>query len=400
VAEFRRYSLAAVVLLVVLRVGIGWQLLYEGLWKIDTLSSQSPWSSDGYLKSAQGPMRNLFRAMTGDPDDKSWIDAETVAQRWDQWKNRFASHYGLNESQSARLTTLLDGAPAFAAALDSLPEGVDFKALRLENIISFDPKAKQLRVDGRQHLKASEKAELEDQIAGKEGDTYDKYRQALEDVFARSSRLSYKERMLAHLEGNPDNAGWTNEKNRITQIQLYNEMVSRYEQKLAGVELPFQRDHLTRIWSDTRAKGRELAGPVMAMDEELKEDAIGLLTVEQLRKGPLPTPWTPLKIVDMLTITGLAGLGILLIIGLFSRFAAFSAAFMVFGFYMAMPPLPGLPEAPGPEHSFIVNKNLVEVMALLALAAVPTGQWFGVDSLLSRCRCCFKRKQPVVKTAA
>ncbi len=39
--DFRRYSLTAVVLLVILRVGIGWQLLYEGLWKIDTLSSQT-----------------------------------------------------------------------------------------------------------------------------------------------------------------------------------------------------------------------------------------------------------------------------------------------------------------------------------------------------------------------
>lgn len=50
VADLRRYSLAAIVLLVVLRVGIGWQLLYEGFWKIDTFSSQSPWTSDGYLK--------------------------------------------------------------------------------------------------------------------------------------------------------------------------------------------------------------------------------------------------------------------------------------------------------------------------------------------------------------
>ena len=39
---------------------------------------------------------------------------------------------------------------------------------------------------------------------------------------------------------------------------------------------------------------------------------------------------------------------------------------------------------PGPEHSFIINKNLIEVFALLALAALPTGRWFGLDALLSR----------------
>lgn len=107
-------------------------------------------------------------------------------------------------------------------------------------------------------------------------------------------------------------------------------------------------------------------------------------TVEQLKKGKLSEPWTAIKVVDMLTIAGLAGLGILLIVGLFSRFAALSAAFMVFGFYLAMPPLPGVPEAPGPEHSFIVNKNLIEVMALLALAAVPSGYWFGLDNVIGK----------------
>ena len=59
---------------------------------------------------------------------------------------------------------------------------------------------------------------------------------------------------------------------------------------------------------------------------------------------------------------------------------------MIFGFYLAMPPLPGVPEAPGPEHSFIVNKNLIEVMALLALACIPSGMWFGLDSVLATFR--------------
>ena len=111
----------------------------------------------------------------------------------------------------------------------------------------------------------------------------------------------------------------------------------------------------------------------MAMDKELKEEALKIPDVAQLARGPLSPPLSPIRVVDLLTIGGLAGLGILLIVGLFSRFSAFSAACMVFGFYLAMPPLPGVPDAPGPEHSFIVNKNLIEVFALLALASVPTG---------------------------
>ena len=380
--DIRRYSFAAVVLLVVLRLGLGWQLLYEGLWKIDTLGTSYPWSSDGYLKSAQGPMRNVFRAMTGDPDDKNWLDEELVAQRWDQWKSRFAAHYGLDDKQIGRLNAMIDGPSAFASPLETLPAGADFKAAKLDSTISFDAKAKQLRVDGKKHLLATEKATLEEQVADKEGPEYDSYRKALNDVFARASKLSYKERTRAHLMGNPDNSGNIN--GRISQLELYSEMVKRYEDKLSAADIAFEMDHLNRVWSDARAKARELAGPIMAMDVELKEDAMDILSVDQLKRGPLPAPWTPIKIVDTLTIAGLTGLGILLIIGLLTRFAAFSAAFMVFGFYMAMPPLPGVPDAPGPEHSFIVNKNLIEVLALLALACVPSGQWFGIDNLLGR----------------
>mgnify|MGYP006874417586 FL=1 len=73
----------------------------------------------------------------------------------------------------------------------------------------------------------------------------------------------------------------------------------------------------------------------------------------------------------------------MLILGLFTRFAAVMAAFMLFSFYLAMPPFPGVPEIPGPEHSFIVNKNLIEVFALLAIAALPSGIWFGLDRLLA-----------------
>ena len=389
-ADLRRYSLPAILLLVVLRVGIGWQLLYEGLWKIDTLSTQSPWTSDGYLKSAQGPFRSLFRAMTGDPDDKSWLDPDKVAARWNKWQNRFVKHYGLNDSQAGSLNRLINGNAYFAAPLklEALPDGIDLAAAKLKgksaetDTLWFDAKAKELRVSGRLHLTAAEKQTLLDQISEKTGPEYEAFRTALEDVFAKASKLSYNERVRAHLMGDPDVSGRID--GRIGQIDLYNKMLDRYEERLASAEIDFERDHLTRMWSDAREKARDLAGPVITLDKELKEAAMAIPTVEQLKKGKMSEPWTAIKIVDMLTIAGLAGLGILLIVGLFSRFAAFSAAFMVFGFYLAWPPLPGVPEAPGPEHSFIVNKNLIEVMALLALAAVPSGYWFGLDNVIGK----------------
>jgi len=384
VADVRKYSGAAVIFLVVLRLGIGWQLLYEGLWKINTQSTPTPWSAEGYLKNAQGPMRDVFRTMAGDPDDKSWLDPDTVSARWDAWKQRFSRHYGLNESQQGALTRLIDGATEYAAQLEKLPEGVDFKAAGQDKVIRFDASRKLLLIDGKRHMVPAEKTALEAQIEGRTGADIDAYRAALNAAYARSGRLPYKERVRAHLMGNPDNAGLID--GRISQIQLYNNMLERYQEKLASADLPYQFEHLNRTWSDTRQKASELAGPVIAMDRELQDEAINMLSVDQLKRGPLPEPFSVLRVVDLMTIAGLAGLGLLLISGLFTRFAAFSAAMMIFGFYLAMPPLPGVPEAPGPEHSFIVNKNLIEVLALLALACIPSGMWFGLDSLLATFR--------------
>jgi hypothetical protein len=48
-----------------------------------------------------------------------------------------------------------------------------------------------------------------------------------------------------------------------------------------------------------------------------------------------------------------------------------------------MPPWPGLPPNPLAEgHYFIVNKNLIEMLACLALVFIPTGNWIGLDALL------------------
>lgn len=391
-SDLKRFSAAAVVLLVVLRLGIGWQLLYEGLWKVQTQRTPTPWTSEGYLKNAQGPLRDVFRSLTGDPDDLQWLDENKVAARWDDWKSRFAKHYRVNKSQQSRLNQMVDGASAFVAPLDAVPPEIDFKKARLDGIITFDSKAKQLRIDGKKHLLPAERQVLEEQIAGKQGPEYDAFRKALRDAFARSSRLSAKERMRAHLMGNPDNAGLID--GRISELNLYRQMIDRYQQNLTKADIAFEFDHLDRVWSDTRSKGSEVAGPVKAMDAELRSDAAEMLSVPQLQLGPLPTPWTVLKVVDMMTIAGLTILGALLIVGLCTRFAALSAALMVFGFFMAMPPFPGVPEAPGPEHSFIVNKNLIEVLALLALAFLPTGHWFGLDGLCGKLFARRKKKQP------
>ena len=174
--DIRRYSLAAVVLLVVLRLAIGWQLLYEGLWKIDTLKSPRPWTSGGYLKNSVGPMRDTFRNMAGDPDELGWLDYRVVASRWQDWAQRFRTHYDLNEKQAESFRRLMegswgqvDGKKVYAAELLTLPEGVTADSLlikhrdpakKLHDIAWYDAGRKRLLINAEQQLTPRDKAKL------------------------------------------------------------------------------------------------------------------------------------------------------------------------------------------------------------------------------------------------
>jgi thiosulfate dehydrogenase [quinone] large subunit len=86
---------------------------------------------------------------------------------------------------------------------------------------------------------------------------------------------------------------------------------------------------------------------------------------------------------DFLVKWSLVVLGAGLMLGLFSRLSSLLMAFMILSFYLAMPPLPGWPESPRLEgHYLVINKTLIEVIALFALTCIPTGRWAGVDALL------------------
>lgn len=400
-SDVRRISAIAVALLVLLRVAIGWQLLYEGLWKIDTLSTPKPWTAAGYLKNAEGPLRDVFRGMAGDPDDLDWLNYDVVAARWDGWAASAKSHLKLDGRQKDRLDRLLNGAADYRAELDALPEGVKLEDAGgfAKKVISFDPAAKRLIVS-KYRLQPSEKDKLLKLVAGQTGPQVEKYKAAIEKVFkAASGSLSYKEKLAASVRGNPDVVG-SEKLQYVGELAQYRGMLEEYNKDRANAKTAFEWDHLSYTWKDLQSRRSALAGPIKAMESEFQEKALGQIGAEQLKRGAVPNPWTPLRISNMLTIVGLTALGICLIVGLFTRFSALSAAFMLFSFYMVWPPFPGVPVAPGPEHSFIVNKNLIEVVALIAIAATSSGIWFGLDGILWKRKAAKKAAKQGVKAAA
>lgn len=108
------------------------------------------------------------------------------------------------------------------------------------------------------------------------------------------------------------------------------------------------------------------------------------LQVKQLMSGPLPKEPSQTMMIDWSNMIGLTAIGACLVLGLFTRLAAICGAGMLTMFYLAMPPWPGYPEVPMQEgHYMIVNKNLIEMIALLAIASSGVGRWWGLDAYLS-----------------
>lgn len=424
--DLKRVSVIAILFLVILRIAIGWQFLYEGLWKYGTLKSNSPWSAEGYLKAAQGPFRDQFRKMTGDPDDLGWLDYEKMSEKWDRWVDRFTKFYGLSEQQQAQLARLLDPAASFKRSMTGAPkvlQSIDPKLL--PPVLKYDdvslvatgpitgPEFAGLeRALGVQNIGTEAKKEyvLVDEYGQEKLDPQGNPMPAAPETVAfltefdalrkAANNLTFRQKLKASLAVDPDrvgvlwdpktrafNPGTAAEENDIVrygQIQEYKDTLKEYDEALKQAKIDYQLDHAERIGKKVAEQRAKLVGPVRALETEFKNEAIKLLTPEQMAKGALPPENTPVHQASSRAMWGLLILGPLLILGFCTRLAALAGAVMVLSFYLVVPPFPGVPQPPGPEHSFVVNKNLIEVLALLAIAAMPTGTWFGIDGIFYR----------------
>jgi len=88
-----------------------------------------------------------------------------------------------------------------------------------------------------------------------------------------------------------------------------------------------------------------------------------------------------LVITDNLNAWGLVLIGLGLILGLFTRVASIAGACLLALYYIANPPFVGsdvLTEG----HYLFIDKNLIEMIALVFLALYPTGIYFGSDNII------------------
>jgi thiosulfate dehydrogenase (quinone) large subunit len=86
---------------------------------------------------------------------------------------------------------------------------------------------------------------------------------------------------------------------------------------------------------------------------------------------------------DLITMWGLTLVGLFLILGLFTRLASLAGINFILLFYLCNPPFVGYFYSIPTEGSYlIVNKNLVELCALVVILVTGSGRFAGLDRIL------------------
>ena len=90
-----------------------------------------------------------------------------------------------------------------------------------------------------------------------------------------------------------------------------------------------------------------------------------------------------LENANLITMYGLTIVGLLLILGLFTRLAAIGGIGFILLFYLCNPPFVGYFYSIPTEGSYlVVNKNLVELGALVVILVTGSGRFAGLDRIL------------------
>jgi uncharacterized membrane protein YphA (DoxX/SURF4 family) len=301
-------STLAVVVLVLLRIGIGWHFLHEGIWKAE----QPSFSAKPYLQQSKGPLANWYRELIPDEYGERRLDIEAMRADWTSQVAKAEEHFGYSPNQ------LKAAQRAMAARLTELD---DF--LREER---RDENGEVVKEDG--------KTVREDKPA----------------------------------------------------IRVYKAELQRWKENDAKPEtkaVPFEQ----KRHADKRNELLQTAAPWLAevdrLDNALRGDLESIASAEQIEAaGALPRESHLLDWLELATTYGLIGIGLCLILGFATRLAAVGGAV----FLLTAVILPQLvfgpsypPPPPSAGHTFIVNKEVIEMLALLVIALTPAGRWAGLD---------------------
>jgi uncharacterized membrane protein YphA (DoxX/SURF4 family) len=352
----------AIVMLVVLRITIGWHFLYEGVWKI---ANAEEFSAKPFLGMAKGPAAELYYAMLPDLDGserlvvKEFVDEGIL----DELQDSQIKMYAPEEETYDKLSTFNDNYKS------------EFKA-RLPKITL--PVYEQAWDKYKE--KFLNKHELEEDQKKKVERIYWQYLLSLREFADK-----YGEDMTAKIK---------------SEIEQHFGSLERFREQVASKtnEAPHQ---LKRNWDrrmELRAEAEEMLDKLETMGDDYQMALWDVLTDKQKKQSnmgdivyepnrlPVPVPFVKshMGFLDWSVTLGLTAIGFCVVIGFCTRLALIGGAIFLINVLLTQPPWPTIyPHAPPVVgHAMIVDKNFVEMVAMFALATIPVGRWAGLDYFL------------------
>jgi uncharacterized membrane protein YphA (DoxX/SURF4 family) len=340
---------SAAAFLVLLRLAIGWHFAFEGWHKVHSFQvgettrataagnrTVKPFSSEGYFREANGPLGGAFRSALGDPDDEllARLDVQPIPSGQDPVP--YTPHRRIP--------------PALARDWE------DYLARFVQHYGLTDEQ------------KAAARVKLEQ----------------AEDNFVvwlttkdKAVTKSFPTGSVEAVEPNTD------------RVAEYRDKVRRvreaYARELPAFGKDVERERLTQDKRDVARLRASLQADVDEQTAAMKQGLADVLTPQQREREPVPAGEGSrfLHYLDHTTAWFLLVAGGLLLAGLFTRLACVAAGGFLLLTYLCTPAFPWLPVPPNAEgFYFYVNKNVVEMLALFALALTPSGRWFGLDAVL------------------
>ncbi|MBX7104543.1 MAG: DoxX family membrane protein [Gemmataceae bacterium] len=314
--------------IVSLRLVIGWHFLIEGLHKIHThyvgkTATNTPWTGAGFFREGYGPA------------------AATARNLLELDESHALARFRAAES-SARANDWDGYLSRFAAHFTLTPDQTQAAAEILK----------------------SSKSATEDWIAGKSPSTVKKSVAwgAVDVPMTVPERIKEIEARLKDVE----------------------DTIAR---KLPAFNADVEKARLRTLKLDAARAISDLTADYESRVAEFRSSLDKLLTADQKKLAP-PSSANPqttrIEALDKLTMWSHVIMGGMLLVGLFSRTASLGLALFLVSITLIAPAVPFAPTPPGAiGHYLYVNLYTIEMVALFALACIPTGRWFGLDALLA-----------------
>jgi uncharacterized membrane protein YphA (DoxX/SURF4 family) len=364
-------------LLVALRLSIGWHFFVEGM---DKLANPS-WSSEPYLREATGPLAPFFRDLAGDRlVDKLTLGSDDAFPaeldlEWQAYLTAVTRFYDLNAEQSKQAALILDKAKAstkiwlktsqkpvqkaadFPPVPMTIPQRLkEYQALAAEVRDIEEVKLPKYGAEVFSKLKTA-KANLNKWRADLKADV---------DQKTLEYKLALRDQVLVPIAKNALPADYQakfNAKDPLPSLQnIYPQVLLK---KSADANITPQAVKVFE-YAIEKKKDRQDPNELLPSPPGRRTDA-----------------WSMLDWSDFFVKWGITLTGAFLLAGLLTRTSCVVGAGLLLMFFLAMPPLPGWPESPRAEgHYLFINKNIIEMLALLTLATTYSGRWAGLDGLL------------------